>query len=211
MHVNVDKFKKDPVQFLMANMINAVCVDAKKAGIKVKPKGTKVAEGVVLNDRFTVIYKVSAMTANSDITYVVQDQKNPKDVKKFDGSLQVIDYVKKAAEQKPAQQQTQQSQQQPQTQKTESKELESALQLLKEAGYGYVMENVDQSLENYIDNSTELSDDEKARSEYIENVSELILKASKRILYRTKVNVVNDIADLVAQKMKKRWGDTDNL
>lgn len=137
MHVNVDKYKKDPAQFLMANMINAVCVDAKRAGIKVKPKGTKVAEGVVLNDRFTVIYKVSAMTASSDISYVVQDQKNPKDVKKFDGSLQVIDYVKKAAEQKPAQQQgqqTQQSQQQPQTQKTESQELESALQLLKEAG-----------------------------------------------------------------------------
>lgn len=137
MHVNVDKFKKDPVQFLIANMINAVCVDAKKAGIKVKPKGTKVSEGVVLNDRFTVIYKVSAMTANNDISYVVQDQKNPKDVKKFDGSLQVIDYVKKAAAQKPAQQQgqqTQQSQQQTQTQKTESKKLESALQLLKEAG-----------------------------------------------------------------------------
>lgn len=130
MHVNVDKFKKDPVQFLMANMINAVCVDAKRAGIKVKPKGTKVAEGVVLNDRFTVFYKVSAMTANGDISYVVQDQKNPKDVKKFDGSLQVIDYVKKAAEQKPAQQQGQQTQ----TQKTESEELKSALQLLKEAG-----------------------------------------------------------------------------
>ena len=131
MHVNVDKFKKDPVQFLMANMINAVCVDAKKAGIKVKPKGTKVAEGVVLNDRFTVFYKVSAMTANSDISYVVQDQKNPKDVKKFDGSQQVIDYVKKAGND----QQTQQNQQT----KTESQSLESALSLLKECGY-YIAE-----------------------------------------------------------------------
>lgn len=122
MHVNVDKFKKDPVQFLMANMINTLCVDAKKAGIKVKPKGTKVSEGVVLNDRFTVIYKVSAMTVNSDISYVVQDQKNPNNVKKFDGSMQVIDYVRKEAGQ------------QPQMQKTESEDLESALQLLKEAG-----------------------------------------------------------------------------
>lgn len=126
MHVNVDKFKKDPVQFLMANMINAVCVDAKRAGIKVKPKGTKVAEGVVLNDRFTVIYKVSAMTASGDISYVVQDQKNPKDVKKFDGSNQVIDYVKKAGNAQP---------QQDQTPKTESQRLESALSLLKEQGY----------------------------------------------------------------------------
>ena len=131
MHVNVDKFKKDPAQFLMANMINAICVDAKKAGIKVKPKGTKVAEGVVLNDRFTVFYKVSAMTANSDISYVVQDQKNPKDVKKFDGSQQVIDYVKKAGND----QQTQQNQQT----KTESQSLESALSLLKECGY-YIAE-----------------------------------------------------------------------
>jgi len=131
MHVNVDKFKKDPAQFLMANMINAICVDAKKAGIKVKPKGTKVAEGVVLNDRFTVFYKVSAMTANSDISYVVQDQKNPKDVKKFDGSNQVIDYVKKAGND----QQTQQNQ----PTKTESQSLESALSLLKECGY-YIAE-----------------------------------------------------------------------
>lgn len=131
MHVNVDKFKKDPAQFLMANMINAICVDAKKAGIKVKPKGTKVAEGVVLNDRFTVFYKVSAMTANGDISYVVQDQKNPKDVKKFDGSNQVIDYVKKAGND----QQTQQNQQT----KTESQSLESALSLLKECGY-YIAE-----------------------------------------------------------------------
>jgi hypothetical protein len=132
MHVNVDKFKKDPAQFLMANMINDICVDAKKAGIKVKPKGTKVAEGVVLNDRFTVFYKVSAMTANGDISYVVQDQKNPKDVKKFDGSNQVIDYVKKAGNE----QQTQQNQQ---TQQTESQSLESALSLLKECGY-YIAE-----------------------------------------------------------------------
>lgn len=130
MHVNVDKFKKDPVQFLMANMINALCVDAKKTGIKVKPKGTKVAEGVVLNDRFTVFYKVSAMTVNSDISFVVQDQKNPKDVKKFDGPNQVIDYVKKAGNDQT---------QQPQQTKTESQSLESALTLLKECGY-YIAE-----------------------------------------------------------------------